>query len=194
MLDASIIEALNLKTTVSSIVQTIVQALSIFCIFLAANSFGKRIFKTNIFIIFGIGFLASSALIANEYRHMKNAENATIKFRLLTETKLVEFPEGIEKVMPVENRKSTIIVARDAYITHGKIIDYIAEDGKRSKFSPNEIDIQDRDKRITIIASLELIAKQAASSTYNWLVMVLLIFLASYFAGILSRKNLKTSA
>jgi hypothetical protein len=179
----NIADALSRTSNPAEVLLFLAQTTSVCGTFFSFLHLGERKFLRPQFFILIITVVLSVFLafsVGNLHISREEVNN-------LTAHTLVKLPPDAERTMPVENRGATLIAAKGAYLSHGKITEYISTDGVRLLYSPTEKDIGERDRLVEALIFLDLAKAQASRFPMEMLISFLLAALLGYCAGIYRR-------
>ena len=94
-----------------------------------------------------------------------------------------EVPAGWGKDMSPEQRVRSIILARNAFTDHGKLIDYVDASGNRVRFAPTEEDIHGRDTLLILTAQFDDTLSCLAMLKFHWITIAIASLVLGYCFG-----------
>jgi hypothetical protein len=104
---------------------------------------------------------------------------------------LRELPPGWGKNFTPEQREQSIILARNAFKEHGRLIQYMKGDRSLATFEPTENDILDRDKLLILRSKADSLNAALSNDPLRWLWMVLTaLWLGFAFGRLTNAKRL----
>ncbi len=141
----------------------------------------RRSGKLTVFLL-SIGLLIGSAEVV-KYHWMSSlmANSASLLHR--EKSPLRELPQEWGKDLSPAQRAQSIIVARLAFDDHGRLIEYVEENGNRIRFVPTEEDIRRRDAIVSAAAKFDELSAFSKMQMSRWVVMALTALAAGYFFG-----------
>jgi hypothetical protein len=159
--------------------------LAIVCVFdgvLRISSFGMSK-KVIIPTIFGILFLVGHAAMSYTTHSMQLKLASTMQ-NLVVSTKLV--PDWGVDLPSAKRTEISLVYARMAFRSHGRLDYYFDHSGKRQLFAPSQVDLDEREQNISQAAVLNYSANERLESA-KWLLIV--AFFAALFGYVWSRES-----
>ena len=96
---------------------------------------------------------------------------------------LREVPADWGKEMSPEQRARSIILARNAFTDHGKLIEYVEASGNRVRFAPTEEDIRSRDTLLILTAQFDDTLSWLAMLKFHWITIAITSLVLGYCFG-----------